>query len=550
MRRFVIIVLLGSVFSAAAREGAQNPILWADVPDMAMVRVGGAYYMSSTTMHLSPGLPLMKSTDLVNWRLVSYAYETLGADDGLTLSHGKNAYGKGSWASSLRFHNGTFYATTFSGTTGKTYVYTTKDIEKGPWKVSSFKPALHDHSLFFDDDGRVYMVYGGGRIKIIELTTDASAIKPGGLSQTIIENASAVAGPNIGLPAEGSQLFKVKGTYYLFNIVWPKNDMRTVVVHRAEAITGPYEGRVVLHDQGVAQGGLIDTPQGEWYAYLFQDCGAVGRVPYLVPVKWADGWPVLGENGKVPDTLGLPASKGLIPRVVASDEFDRSPGEPALPLVWQWNHNPDNRLWSIGARPGWLRLTTGRVDADILVARNTLTQRTFGPQCAGVTALDVAGLVDGDCAGLALLQKNYGWVGVKAEGGAKSVVVVSAESGIPVEVQRVPLAQGVVWLRAECDFRNRADQASFFYSLDGATWIALGGTLKMTYTLPHFMGYRFGLFNFATRSPGGHAEFDFFRVSDRIAAVESSSAAVSIKVGPESKKPRTLLAVLKAPELT
>lgn len=496
----------------AAGAEARNPVIWADVPDLSMIRVGEAYYMSSTTMHLSPGLPIMRSKDLVNWRIVGYAYDALGDSDALTLGNGKNAYGKGSWASSLRYHGGTFYVTTFSGTTGKTHVYTTTDIEKGPWKAAAFKPMLHDHSLFFDDDGRVYMVYGGGRIKIIELAADASAPKPGGLDQVIIENASLPAGDKIGLPAEGSQLFKVQGRYYLFNITWPKNDMRTVIVHRADRITGPYEGRVAFHDQGVAQGGLIDTPQGEWYAYLFQDCGAVGRVPFLVPVRWQDGWPVLGTDGKVPESLPLPANGSLIPGLVASDEFSRLPGEPALPLVWQWNHNPDNSLWSVAARPGWLRLTAGRVDADFLSARNTLTQRTFGPACSGETALDLAGLKDGDCAGLALLQKNYGWVGAKAEGMAKVLVMVSAETGAPVEVQRIPLERPVVFLKATCDFKARADKARFFYSLDGSTWTALGGELKMTYTLPHFMGYRFGLFHYATKAPGGFADFDFFRV--------------------------------------
>jgi len=127
--------------------------------------------------------------------------------------------------------------------------------------------------------------------------------------------------------------------------------MRTVIVHRADKITGPYEGRVALQDQGVAQGGLIDTPQGDWYAYLFRDYGAVGRIPYLVPVKWEDGWPVLGVDGKVPDTLSLPASRGLIPGIIASDEFHRRPGDPALPLAWQWNHNPDESNWSLPSVP-------------------------------------------------------------------------------------------------------------------------------------------------------------------------------------------------------
>ena len=509
---FATLALLSAALPGEARGEARNPIVWADVPDLSMIRVGDTYYMSSTTMHLSPGLPLMKSTDLVNWRLVGYAYDTLGNEDALTLGNGKSAYGKGSWASSLRYHGGTFYATTFSGTTGKTYVYTAKDIEKGPWTVSSFKPMLHDHSLFFDDDGRVYMVYGGGRIKILELTPDASAVKPGGLDQVLIENASWPAGGKIGLPAEGSQLFKVNGAYYLFNIVWPKNDMRTVVVHRADRLAGPYEGRVALRDQGVAQGGLIDTPQGEWYAYLFQDCGAVGRVPFLVPVTWTEGWPVLGRDGKIPETLPLPASQGLIPGLVASDEFSRKPGEPALPPAWQWNHNPDNSLWSLSQRPGWLRLAAGRVDRDFLSARNTLTQRTFGPACSGVTRLDAARLNDGDCAGLALLQKNYGWVGVTVSGGVRSVAMVSAESGAPVEQQRVPLAGDSVYLKAVCDFSARADRATFYFSTEGEAWTPIGGPLKMTYTLPHFMGYRFGLFNFPTKAPGGSADFDFFRV--------------------------------------
>lgn len=495
---------------------ARNPIIWADLPDLAAIRVGDTYYMSSTTMHLSPGLPIMKSKDLVNWELVGYAYSTLHDNDALTLQNGKNAYGAGSWASSLRYYDGTFYATTFSNTTGKTHVYRTKDIEKGPWTENSFRPALHDHTLFFDDDGRVYMIYGGGNLRLVELTADVAGIKPGGVDQVIITSASRVAGPNIGLPAEGSQMWKINGKYYLFNITWPRGGMRTVLVHRADKITGPYEGRVALQDKGVAQGGLIDTPQGDWYACLFQDHGAVGRIPFLVPVKWEDGWPVLGVDGKVPDALNLPPSRGCIPGIVACDEFDRHPGEPALPVVWQWNHNPDDRFWSLTQRPGFLRLTTGRIDAAFLAARNTLTQRTFGPQSSAATCIDVTNMKDGDFAGLALLQKEYALVGVQADGSARSIMMVSDESESPVEAQRVPLIQKIVFLKVDCDFEDRADKARCYYSLDGKTWTAIGEPRKMIYTIPHFMGYRFGLFNFATKTPGGFVDFDFFRVSDQI----------------------------------
>src|SRR5678815_17899 len=150
MKRSLLLIAIVSSCAVAGLHAAEpatpaeNPIIQADVPDVAMIRVGDTYYMSSTTMHMSPGLPIMKSKDLVNWQIVNYAYDILDDVDELNLVNGKNSYGKGSWASCIRFHGGVFYITTFSGTTGKTYVYTTKDIEKGPWKVSSFRPSLHD----------------------------------------------------------------------------------------------------------------------------------------------------------------------------------------------------------------------------------------------------------------------------------------------------------------------------------------------------------------------------------------------------------------------
>ena len=503
-------VLLNLLFLAAIRSmpTAKNPILWADVPDPSIVRVGDDYYMSSTTVHMSPGLPIMKSRDLVNWRIVSYAYETLGDEDALTLSNGKSAYGRGSWASSLRHHGGMFYASTFSLTTNKTYIYSTKTPERTPWRrVAAFSPAYHDHSLFFDDDGRVYLVYGGGDIRLRELKSDLSGPLPGGVDRVIVPNATAVAGGERGLPAEGSQLFKIDGRYVLCNIAWPKGGMRTEIVHRADRIEGPYEGRVMLKDRGVAQGGLVDTSDGRWFAYLFQDHGAVGRIPWLVPVRWQDGWPVLGTDGKAPDALDLPAGHGL-GNIVASDEFDGR----SLPLAWQWNHNPDPALWSLTARKGFLRLTAGRIDAEVVDARNTLTQRTFGPACSAMTRLDVRGLKDGDLAGLVALQNRYGLVGVKREGDVRFVVALDRPDGKPVEVARVPLAQDDVFLRASCDFRDRKDEATFAYSMDGKRWTPLGRPLKMRYDLEHFIGYRFGLFNLATEVPGGHADFDFYRI--------------------------------------
>ncbi len=494
---------------------AHNPIIWADVPDISMIRVGDTYYMSSTTMHMCPGVPIMKSKDLVNWQMLNYAYDKLGDDDALSLVNGKSNYGKGSWASSLRYNNSTYYVSTFSSTTGKTYIYSTKDIEKGPWVEHSFTPSMHDHSLFFDDDGRIYLIFGAGKLMITELKEDLSGVKEG-TERVLIENASAPCDP-IMLPAEGSQLFKHNGKYYLFNISWPRGGMRTVLIHRADQIAGPWEGKVALQDKGVAQGGIIDTPDGRWFAYLFQDHGAVGRIPYLVPMKWENGWPVIGVAGKVPDTLDLSASKGLITGIVNNDEFTRKKGEPALPLVWQWNHNPDNSLWSVTERKGYLRLKTGRIDSLFAKSRNTLTQRTFGPVCSGSTLLDASNMKDGDFSGLTAFQRKFGQVGVKMVNGEKFIFMVSNQTDNPTEIQSIPLSGNKVYLKIECDFRDKVDIANFFYSPDGKTWTIIGAPLKMEYTLmEHFMGYRFGLFNYSTQMAGGFVDFDYFHISDQI----------------------------------
>lgn len=513
MNRFILLFLISLSISTGAfgQSKATNPIIHADVPDLSMIRVGDVYYMSSTTMHMSPGVPIMKSSDLVNWELVSYAYDRLGENDALNMENNKNAYGKGSWASSLRFHNGTFYVSTFSSTTGKTYIYYTQDIESGDWKKKSFSPSLHDNSLVFDK-GKVYMIYGNGTLHMVELKPDLTGLIPG-TDRVLIQNASAPAGPDIMLGAEGAQLFNINGKYYIFAITWPKGGMRTVVVHRADKVTGPYEGRLGLQDQGVAQGGLIDTPQGQWFAYLFKDNGAVGRIPYMVPVTWENDWPIIGIEGKVPQTLELPKSNGLIPGIVQSDDFERSMEDPKLPLVWQWNHNPVDTHWSLSERPGYLRLQTIRLDSSVVAAKNTLTQRTFGPTSQGEIAIDVSLMKSGDIAGLVLLAEYFGYVGVKKEKDKSYIIQAINESGKEIIKEKIPLKGPEVFLKAVCDFTNMKDQAKFYYSLDGNSWQAIGASLKMRYTLTHFMGYRFGLFNYATENAGGSADFDYFKIS-------------------------------------
>ncbi len=874
-----------------------NPVIYSDVPDLDVIRVEDNYYMVSTTMHLSPGMPIMKSKDLVNWEIVNYCYDILDDSDELSLRNGKEAYGDGSWAASIKYHDGKFYVSASSQTTGKTYVFSTTDIENGVWKKSVLDGYNHDLSLLFDDqeDGtHIYMFTGSGSVHVRELQEDAEGnvtYKDGGLDQTIIENANY--GEDINLKAEGAHAYKINGKYYIFMIQWPNGGQRQEICWRSDSLTEGWECKLMLDtgievdgqmdSAGVAQGGIVDTPDGDWYAPLFQDHGAVGRVPMLAKVTWEDDWPVFS----IDPTMDMPVSGQDTKSIVVSDEFyngeekapylntesdiaanseaaevsalsaqaavtaapetkkttelivnggfengtdgwelrtfngtasmkatsdDKASGESSLlvydkanttsgpmqdltgkvqpgqklhisakvkyttgpdvrkfnvtmqygtndfagtdpaagyvdvtkgewntieadytvpqdadlsrvlvfvetswtaeqdpendlmdfylddvsilaedyvdpdelivngdfedetenwatqepgtitavteehasgnmaakitdrtatasgpmqditgkiaqgqivqvsakvkynegpdnknfniciqngdwtgievaasatakrgewttiegkytipndadmsssrifietawaanpdkendlfdfyaddislkklanpetvqkgendyngsnlKLEWQWNHNPNNKFWSLTERDGYLRLTTANKATGLLDARNTLTQRTYGPTCSGDIAIETANMKNGDVAGLAALQANYGYVGVKMENGQKSIVMVNADGGEAQEIENIPIDQDRVYLRADFNFYQHADDADFYYSLDGTTWNKIGNTLNMSYTIPHFMGYRFAIFNYATQSTGGYVDVDYFHVND------------------------------------
>lgn len=494
-----------------------NPLIFADVPDPAIIRVGDNFYMTSTTMYFTPGCPVMKSKDLVNWEIVNYVYETLSDNDHMTLSNGKHDYGRGSWASSLRYHNNLFYVSFVAYNTDTTYIFTTSDIERGPWCKHEIEGVYHDMSLLFDD-GKLFMLYGAGEIKIVELVNDAAGIriKTDGLSKTIIANADISGGNCL---AEGAHMYKMNGKYYIFMIVWPRTGTarRIEVCYRADSLDGEYEGRVVLDDDmgfnnaGVAQGGIVDTPCGnDWYALLFQDHGAVGRIPVLVPVHFEDGWPIFGINGKVPHEMEYPLAPFQTTALVISDEFDKR----ELPLQWQWNHNPVHSGWSLSVRESWLRLSTTHITDGLLTARNTLTQRTFGPRCTGSVLIDAGNMKNGDCAGIAALQEHYGYVGVRMIDDLKYIVMGTAQ-GEP-EALWIPLEQDIVYFRLDFRFNGAdgalIDEVDCYYSLCGTKWERIGDSLKMIYSLAHFTGYRFALYNYATQSTGGYVDFDWFRV--------------------------------------
>lgn len=355
-----------------------NPVINSDVADPDIICAPSpdgteAYYMVSTAMQYAPGCPIMKSTDMVNWETVNYLYDTLDANsEKLSLKNGQYAYGNGQWATSIRYDKktGTFYILTFSYTTGTTQVYTSKDVENGPWKKSEFK-CFHDPSIFIDEDGRIYVFYGQNSIRCKELVEEDGFLSikkedgdPNDEGHLVIPDMGVYDVPNciyenaespkeFIIKGEGTHAYKIDDKYYLLSITWPsgkvwedKNEYwkRGMVCYRSDNVYGPYEGMLVMNQEarfdgylgygGVGQGGITQaigndssSSDSTWYGMIFQDRGAIGRIPHLVTVDWKtsgyEGWPMLkaSETGAIPIESGVKSEKKSI---VLSDEFNNN----------------------------------------------------------------------------------------------------------------------------------------------------------------------------------------------------------------------------------
>jgi beta-xylosidase len=295
------------------------PLLRSDVPDVSVERVPAAendegrdvYYMISTTMHLSPGAPIMKSSDLVNWEIVNYVFGRASIGDSFSLRNGQTSYGQGQWASSLRYHDGMFYVVFNTNNLGGAYVYRTDDIENGAWTRSALGRGLHDPSLFFDLDDTPYIFYGSGGTSAVRLNADLTAIEQD--YPNIFRASDYAAQPFIGGLFEGAQFYHIDGYYYAVIITWPPGQGRQVVMLRSTELLGrytsaggvnTYEARGVLNSNGFAQGSLVpisrEGGKTDWYGMFFRDTFPIGRIPALIPATWQDGWPTFGNNGVVP----------------------------------------------------------------------------------------------------------------------------------------------------------------------------------------------------------------------------------------------------------
>ncbi|HEX5152958.1 MAG TPA: glycoside hydrolase 43 family protein [Parafilimonas sp.] len=492
----------------------KNPILWGDWPDPDIIRVDDDFYFVSTSMHYVPGCPILHSKDLVNWEIAGYAVDKYDEDPRYNLQGG-NMYLRGSWAATIRHHNGLFYVgfctPQWDNEKGNFSICIAKNIN-GPWTRTIFPEYLYDPGLFFDDDGKVYVVHGQGKLYVTELAADVrSTVGPAKLiwSERIEKPAGSTA-PYNAYSMEGSHVYKVNGYYY---ITCPAGGTEGwQVCLRSKNIYGPYEQKIIVQDEssyprnGLHQGGMVQLKDSSWWFIIMQDRGAIGRVPNLEPVVWKDGWPMIGDNGNGKGVLNyrkpVISNTNTIKIPATTDEFDT----PELGLQWQWNHNPDNSKWSLVERKGYMRLHASLAN-DLTTARNTLTQRVQGPYSEATVEMDVAGLKDGDVAGFGIFQSPYAYIGIRKQGKENSLVMVN--NGIVAD-SIMHFTPKKIWLKATAT--DKGFEGKFFYSTDGKTFIPFGNILKMA------LGYdwtanRFALLNFSTTTNGinGYADFNWFR---------------------------------------
>ena len=533
-----------------------NPLFYDEFSDPDVIRVGDDYYLAGTTMHAVPGLVILHSKDLVNWEFASYCFDRFDfPEDKFALKNHQEIYGQGIWAPCIRYANGQFYV--FSNINGKgLQCYTAKDI-KGPWTHHNMQGNIYDLGVLFDDDGKIYAIHKYGEVHCTELKPDMSGPVEGS-DRVIIPEGNGIG--------EGHHIYKIDGMYYLISTDYSPNG-RTVC-SRSKSIWGPYETRVIEADEtygyhgvgrttvprgtkyrigedgtkfGVApaspdatgcdnahQGGIVQAKDGSWWALFMQDFHSIGRTVCLMPMTWEDGWPMVGLKGnlgRAPRTWFKPGVEPGVQSVAVPQQqterrapYDRSDdfSGKTLKPVWQWNHNPDDKLW--GLKGGKLRIQSQPSD-QLMWARNTLTQRVIGPKSIATVELYTKGMKDGDVCGLGNINVPCSWIGVSLpptssqRGGAKYTLRCFEQMTNDTVSVSVGLPNGKIWLRCIGDYDN--NQMQYAYSTDGVNFQTLGRMMPLTYQLITFQGSRHALFAYNIKGTrGGYAEFDNFTIEE------------------------------------
>ncbi len=492
----------------------QNPVLHADYSDPDAIRVGDKYYMTSSSFSNVPGLPLLESSDLVNWTLVGHALQQMVPAEAFAATQP----GKGVWAPCLRYHDGKFWIFYPDPDFG-VYVTTATRFE-GPWSAPHLLlpgKGIIDPTPLWDDDGKAYLLHAWAKSRAgisNMLTLRAMAPDASGL----LDTAGQVIIDGNKLPGyttlEGPKFYKANGYYYVFA---PAGGVEQgwQSVFRSRSVAGPYEDRIVM-DQGKSstngphQGAWVDGADGSNWFLHFQDKRAYGRVVHLQPMTWKDGWPVIGADpgntgkGEPVLTHAKPAGRDGGVRVPAtSDEFSA----PELGLQWQWSANWEPRWFSLDARPGFIRLNAQPDAPSLRSLGSVLTQKLPAPTFQVDTKIAAHG---DQRAGLVLLGMNYAWLGVRQNGAATELVYATCvgpkETCSEQAATVAKLGRQPVYLRMRM---GEGGMAQFSYSLDQRAFKPVGQ--PFTTTMGRWVGAQIGLFSAgAARS---YADVDYFRVT-------------------------------------
>lgn len=483
-----------------------NPVIPADYSDLDCIRVGPDYYAMSSTFQFSPGVVILHSKDLVNWKILGHVVTNLN-QIGPDLDWTKmNRYGKGIWAGAIRYHDEKFWV--YFGTPDEGYFMSTATSPAGPW--SALNPVLKaagwdDCCPFWDDDGQAYLVGTNFRDRyktyLFKMTSDGREV--------IKETGQLI---NEGSGREANKFYHINGWYYhLFSENWGGVG-RYVMMQRSKNISGPYtEVKQLNHADRLAkepnQGGLVQTQKGDWYWFTHHGSGDwEGRCASLLPVTWIDGWPIIGEVGA--DGIGSMVWSGKKPvtsapmfELQADDEFD----ETSLPPQWEWNYQPRADKWSLTERPGWLRLHAFKPLApdNLLKAGNTLTQRSLRTSTNEVILkLDLTGMSDGQKAGLCHFSApQYSTLGVSQTGKVRTL-----EFSIAGRITAGPVLTGSnLWLKSTWSLDGKSHYA---YSLDGHTYTGIGDPYQLKWG--SYRGDRIGIYSYNNQADGGHVDVDSF----------------------------------------
>lgn len=523
----VRIVLLLIFYSAAANSHAawgdwqmwgdqgdgtyRNPVLPADYSDLDCIRVGADYYAISSTFQYSPGMVILQSRDLVNWRIVGHAVPDVTQISPEMNWDRMNRFGAGIWAGAIRYHAGKFLV--YFGTPNEGYFMTTATNVAGPWSTLAHvlkAKGWDDCCPFWDDDGQGYLIgsqfdkdpVNGKKynIHLWKLSADGKSLATE--SDKILYQSNG---------SEANKLYKWNGTYYhYFSEV--RAEVRVPMMGRATNIAGPYEYRQIGHvkkggDYEPNQGGIVQSEAGDWWFFTHHGAGDwSGRIASLLPVTWTNGWPIIGEIGA--DGIGnmvwsakKPAKSS--PRVTPQTDDDFSAA--TLSPQWEWHYQPRAEKWSLTERPGFLRLHAfrGLHGDNLLKIGNVLTQRSFRAATNCVTVkMEVEGMADGQSAGLFhFTTAGFAGVGVTQSNGVRQLIY---RSGLTVD-RGAAITGSSVWLRSSWGLDG---VCHFYRSLDGKSFEAVGEPYQMNWA--SYRGDRIGLFNYNNQADAGYVDFDWF----------------------------------------